>query len=260
MTGRIEELEEPNFEFRVHLIDLTSDDRHNMQLNPEHIPNPVVGDRRSGVFHLPLGHHIVYVTNFVNLLVCQLTRGPLISFHRLLENERLLLVVADRDKHAIYLESLAGVDAAIQRARPIKTLNRDKMGEEVLFTYDEVKQTLAVCASAKVCAIHILVECGNFNCCVIQLDGALRVCVRRDLQDASKPGKCHQSSSVVRQSGCLNLATVIGMWKRRGNVGGLPRAGPDFFIHHTADQVSRCAIVVIRIGSLTRYTDWDARY
>jgi len=86
--------------------------------------------------------------------------GPLISFHRLLENGRLLLVLADRDKHAIYLESLAGMDAAIERARPIKTLNRDKMGEEVLFIYDEAKRTLTVCASAKVCAVHILAQCG----------------------------------------------------------------------------------------------------
>jgi hypothetical protein len=87
--------------------------------------------------------------------------GSFISFHRLLENERLLLVLADRDKHAIYLERLAEINAAIQRARPIKSLNRDKMGEEVLFAYDEAKRTLAVCASAKVCAIHILVQGGE---------------------------------------------------------------------------------------------------
>jgi len=80
MTSRFEELEEPNLEFRVHLIDLTSDDRHNMQLNPKHIPNPVVSDRRSGVFHLPLGHSIVYVSNFITLLVCQLTRGTFDQF------------------------------------------------------------------------------------------------------------------------------------------------------------------------------------
>ena len=56
-------------------MDLTSDDKHNMQLNPKHVPNPVVGDRRSGVFHLPLGHRIVYVPDFVNspLPVRQLT-------------------------------------------------------------------------------------------------------------------------------------------------------------------------------------------
>ena len=144
-------------------MDLKSDDTHNMQLNPKHVPNPAVSDRRSGVFHLPLGHRIVYEYNFINLLVRQLTCGSLISFHRLLENERLLLVLADRDKHAIYLESLAGLDAAIQRTTPIKTLNRDKMGEEVLFAYDEAKRTLAVCAPAKVCAIHIIVQCGSLD-------------------------------------------------------------------------------------------------
>ena len=68
-------MEEPNLEFRVHLMDLTNDDKHNMQLNPKHVPKPVVSDRRSGGFHLPLGHRIVYVSNFVNLLGRQLTHG-----------------------------------------------------------------------------------------------------------------------------------------------------------------------------------------
>jgi len=114
------------------------------------------------------------VSSSVNLPVVSL-----ISFHRLLDNERLLLVLADRDKHAIYLESLAGMDAAIQRARPVKTLNRDKMGEEVLFAYDEAKRTLAVCASAKVCAIYILLQSvGVLTCCVIRVDATLRICVR----------------------------------------------------------------------------------
>jgi hypothetical protein len=56
-------------------MDLTSDDKHNMQLNPKHVPKPVVSDRRSGGFRLPLGHRIVYVSNFVNLLVRHLTYG-----------------------------------------------------------------------------------------------------------------------------------------------------------------------------------------
>jgi len=142
-------------------MDLTSGDKENMQLNPKHVPNPVVGYRRSGVFHLPLDHRIAYVSIFVNWSSVNLLVGALISFHRLLENERLLLVLADRDKHVIYLESLAGMDAAIKQARPIKTLNRDKMGEDVLFAYDEAKRTLAVCASAKVCAIHVPVKCGS---------------------------------------------------------------------------------------------------
>ena len=96
--------------------------------------------------------------------------------------------------------------------------------------------------------------------CVIRLDATLRVRVRWDIQDASRSGKCHQSSSVVRPSECLNLATVFRVWKRRGDVSRLPRAGPDLFLHHTANQVSWRVLVVIGIGSLTRYTDWDACY
>lgn len=74
-----------------------------------------------------------------------------VSFHRLLGNERLLLVLADQDKHAVYLERLAEMNAAIQRPKPIKTLNHNKIGEDLLFAYDEAKRTLAVWASVKVC-------------------------------------------------------------------------------------------------------------
>ena len=155
VTGRIDVLEEPKLEFRVYLVDLAGDDKRNMQLNPKHVPNPVVSDRRSGVFHLPLGLRIVYASNFVKLLVRQFTREIFVSFHRLLENERLLLVLADQDKHTVYLERLAEMNAAMQRARPIKTFNRNKIGEDVLFAYDEAKRTLAVCASAKVCLFHL---------------------------------------------------------------------------------------------------------
>jgi len=66
VTGRIDVLEEPKLEFRVYLLDLAGDDRRNMQLNPKHVPNPVVSDRRSGVFHLPLSR-IVYASNFVEV-------------------------------------------------------------------------------------------------------------------------------------------------------------------------------------------------
>ncbi|KAI9511011.1 hypothetical protein F5148DRAFT_1274479 [Russula earlei] len=123
---------EPRLKFLIHLMDLTSDDKHNMQSNPKHVPHPVVSDRRSVPFHLPLGLHIVYESNVIRFLVCRLKL--FLSFHKLLAKEKFLLVLADRDKH---------------RAKPIKTLNRDKVGEDLLFAYDETKRTLAVCASAK---------------------------------------------------------------------------------------------------------------
>jgi hypothetical protein len=59
-------------------------------------------------------------------------------------------VLADQDKYFIYVELLPAMDAAIQRGKAIKTLNREKVGEDVLFAYDEVKRMLVMCSSAKV--------------------------------------------------------------------------------------------------------------
>jgi hypothetical protein len=66
VIGRADTLEEPKLEFRVHLMDLTSDDKHSLQLDPMHVPNPAVSDRRSGMFNLSLDVRVVYVYNFVN--------------------------------------------------------------------------------------------------------------------------------------------------------------------------------------------------
>lgn len=156
VTGRIDVLEEPKLEFQVYLMDLAGNDKANMRSNPKHVLNPVISDKPSGVFHLPLGLRIVYASNIVNLLVHQLTCGLFISFHRLLENKRLLLVLADEDKYAIYLKPLAEMNVTIQRAKPIKTFKRSRIGEDVLFAYDEAKRKLVVYASAKVCLFLFL--------------------------------------------------------------------------------------------------------
>ena len=71
--GRRDELQEPKLKFRIHLLDLTSEDKKTMKLNPKHIPKPIVSDHRSGEFHLPLGLRIVFEFNFVRSLVRQLT-------------------------------------------------------------------------------------------------------------------------------------------------------------------------------------------
>ena len=80
----------------------------------------------------------------------------LFSFCQILENEKFLLVLVDRDWVLIYLESLSEIDAAIRGSRPIKSLNREKLGQDFLFAYDEIKRTLAVCASKRVrrCTIY----------------------------------------------------------------------------------------------------------
>ena len=44
------------------------------------------------------------------------------------------------------------MDTAV-RGRPIKLLNHEKLGEDVLFAFDESKRVLVVCASVKVLSI-----------------------------------------------------------------------------------------------------------
>jgi hypothetical protein len=55
------------------------------------------------------------------------------------------------------------MDAAIQRGKAIKALRRARVGEDVLFAYDEAKRMLTVCASAKVSSI-LLVKVGSLTC------------------------------------------------------------------------------------------------
>lgn len=42
------------------------------------------------------------------------------------------------------------MDMAIQRHRPVKVLNREKLEKDILFAFDETKRSLAVCAPTKV--------------------------------------------------------------------------------------------------------------
>lgn len=78
------------------------------------------------------------------------TLGRICSFHQILEKEKLLLILFDRDRVFIYLERLPEMDIAIQRERPVKCLNREKLGEGPLFAFDETKRALVVCSSTKV--------------------------------------------------------------------------------------------------------------
>jgi hypothetical protein len=73
VTGHRTELEEPKLRFQVHHMDLMSDDKERMKLNPKDLPNPSVSNRRSDKFHLPLGPHVVYGFSPSRLLACVLT-------------------------------------------------------------------------------------------------------------------------------------------------------------------------------------------
>ncbi|KAI0250892.1 hypothetical protein BJV78DRAFT_1361975 [Lactifluus subvellereus] len=136
ITGRREAYSPPELAFQVHAIELTRDDMHNMQLDPKYIPNPAVNDRLSSTFHLPIHMHIV--------------------FNQILENQKLLLILHDGDGIFIYLERLPAMDMAIQRRRTIKRLSRERLGNDLLFAFDETKRMLAMCATTEL-QLHIFV-------------------------------------------------------------------------------------------------------
>ncbi|KAF8490269.1 hypothetical protein F5888DRAFT_1910021, partial [Russula emetica] len=136
VTGRQETFKDYQLEFRVQLMSLSRDDKQNMQLDFNYIPNPIVNDRLSSHFHLPTA---------MNIAFCQI-----------LENERLLLILVDRERIFIYLELLLAIDPAIRRNRPIKSLNRESIGQDILFAYEETKRTLAVCSSRRL-QLHVFV-------------------------------------------------------------------------------------------------------
>ncbi|KAF8490084.1 hypothetical protein F5888DRAFT_1808365 [Russula emetica] len=136
VTGRQETFKDYQLEFRVQLMSLLRDDKQNMQLDFNYIPNPIVNDRLSSHFHLPTA---------MNIAFCQI-----------LENERLLLILVDRERIFIYLELLLAIDPAIRRNRPIKSLNRESIGQDILFAYEETKRTLAVCSSRRL-QLHVFV-------------------------------------------------------------------------------------------------------
>ena len=69
---------------------------------------------------------------------------------QLLEKDKLLLIVDDHSSGIlVYLDSQKSIGAAVQQ-QPRKSLHRSKIGEACIFTFDEVRRTLAICETTKV--------------------------------------------------------------------------------------------------------------
>ncbi|KAF8548833.1 hypothetical protein OG21DRAFT_1489038 [Imleria badia] len=134
ISGVRESQRDPMAVHTVHLMKLTEQDQHELQLNPSVIPSPRFQFRHT--FTLPLGHSVVRA--------------------QLLEGEKLLLVVTDRAGNlSVYLDRLESMDSAIAQGRR-KQLNREKVGQEFLLAYDESKKMLAVVSSHKL-ILHVFV-------------------------------------------------------------------------------------------------------
>ena len=73
VSGSKETPEDPKLEFWIHLMDLSSEDKHNIQSNPKHIPCPTVNSKLSSRFYLPIGLDIAYESGFMASVAPRLT-------------------------------------------------------------------------------------------------------------------------------------------------------------------------------------------
>ena len=61
-----------------------------------------------------------------------------------------LFVLANRENFFIFLEHLPVLDMTIHCRKSVKSLSRDRLGQNVLFSFDESNRILAVWSSVKV--------------------------------------------------------------------------------------------------------------
>ncbi|KAH0833841.1 hypothetical protein J3R83DRAFT_11005 [Lanmaoa asiatica] len=114
ITGYRETLREASLLFTIHLMHLTTQDQHELQLDSTKVPNPRFKESYS--FRLPVGFSI--------------------SHSQLLEGDRLLLVLIDRSANLyLHLDHLNNIENSIGRERG-KMFHRDKIGEEFLLAFD----------------------------------------------------------------------------------------------------------------------------
>ncbi|KAI0751604.1 hypothetical protein C8Q80DRAFT_1158354 [Daedaleopsis nitida] len=124
---------EPSLRYTLYPLQLTQEDRHRMQENLDHIPNPCIQQSFSSTFTLPADTTIRH-------------------FQLLPDSDRCLLVTRGRaGEGKVYVSTATNLrDAVSLGRRPIKELKRDKIGENFLLSYDEGKRILAVCGVSAV--------------------------------------------------------------------------------------------------------------
>ncbi|KAI6161871.1 hypothetical protein EDD17DRAFT_1480245 [Pisolithus thermaeus] len=141
LWGLRESEEDPTTCYTVYPMNVTEEDKHNLQLDPSSIPSPRVRFRHP--FQLPLGHIILRA--------------------QLLEGEKLLLIVADRVGNiSVYLETLTAMRGAIQRER-CKLLKREKIGQDFHLAFDESKRMLGVVSSDKLLHVFVYDDARGFQ-------------------------------------------------------------------------------------------------
>ncbi|KAI6111763.1 hypothetical protein EV401DRAFT_2075101 [Pisolithus croceorrhizus] len=184
LWGLRESEEDPTTCYTVYPMNVTEEDKHNLQLDPSSIPSPRVRFRHP--FQLPLGHIILRA--------------------QLLEGEKLLLIVADRVGNiSVYLETLTAMRGAIQRER-CKLLKREKIGQDFHLAFDESKRMLGVVSSDKLLHVFVYDDARGF-----QAQGSavnLSTCEEMLLVDSQAQARIFSMVTMQFRPAVLNLPQI----------------------------------------------------
>ncbi|KAI0317532.1 hypothetical protein OF83DRAFT_1171919 [Amylostereum chailletii] len=143
LTGQLYTMQNPELEYTLHTLELSAEHRQALQMDPNFIPRPNTNRRFQTVFKTELGTAVI--------------------FAQLLEHEKLLLVLQDgkNGRLLIHLDRLHTIASAIKKT-PSKTLHIDKIGQDFVLAFDEIKRLLAICSSTKH-QLHIFACDETFN-------------------------------------------------------------------------------------------------
>ncbi|KAH8986023.1 hypothetical protein EDB92DRAFT_1949474 [Lactarius akahatsu] len=95
INGRKEYLQNQEVEYKIHILRLLADQKHNLQLDPSYVPVPVLNERLSQSFHVP--------------------SETVVKYAHLLEGDRILLGLIDSQGNVmIMLDRLSRIDATIK--------------------------------------------------------------------------------------------------------------------------------------------------
>ncbi|KAI9455154.1 hypothetical protein BJY52DRAFT_1122135, partial [Lactarius psammicola] len=137
ISGRKESVQNQEIEYKIHVLRLFAEQKHNLQLDPSYVPIPVLNERLSQSFRV--------------------STETVVKYACLLEGDRILLGLVDAQGNVmIFLDRLSRIDSAIRSRSYVKFFHQDKIGQTCLFAFDESKRMLAVYASARM-QLHIFV-------------------------------------------------------------------------------------------------------
>ncbi|TFY70647.1 hypothetical protein EVG20_g2357 [Dentipellis fragilis] len=125
-------LHEPVIHCDIFPFSLSTEERHELQLDRKFVPKPVADTKQAIQFEIRTHCVVRYV--------------------QLLENNRVLVILITRNglgEVEIYLEDPAFINSAISKGKAKKKFHTEKIGDGILFAFDESKRNLAVCGSSK---------------------------------------------------------------------------------------------------------------